>query len=75
MTLESLIRLGDKVDIILSYQLEQQKNGLDTEVKKFKSSVVDFLSDKNLEVTMPTIDGKMVLFREGIRCEMILIYS
>ena len=48
MTLESLIRLGDKVDIILSYQLEQQKNGLDTEVKKFKSSVVDFLSDKNL---------------------------
>lgn len=72
MTLESLIRLGDKVDIILSYQLEQQKNGLDTEVKKFKSSVVDFLSDKNLEVTMPTFDGKMVLFREGIRCEMIL---
>ena len=72
MILESLIRLGDKVDIILSYQMEQQKNGIDTEVKKFKSSVVDFLSEKNLEVTMPTIDGKMVLFREGIRCEMIL---
>lgn len=72
MTLESLIRLGDKIDIILSYQVEQQKNGIDTEVKKFKSSVVDFLSEKNLEVTMPTFDGKMVLFREGIRCEMIL---
>ena len=71
MSLESLITLGDKIDLVLSYQLEQQKNGIDIEVKTFKSSVVDFLSEKNLEISMPTFDGKLVLFREGIRCEMV----
>ena len=67
MSLESLITLGDKIYLVLSYQLEQQKNGIDIEVKTFKSSVVDFISEKNLEISMPTFDGKLVLFREVIR--------
>lgn len=47
---------GDKIDIHYLHQ----NNG-----KTFKSSVYDILSDKELEIVMPTDEGKMVLFQVG----------
>lgn len=71
MTLEELISPGDKIDIRLLYQLEQERAGNDVEVKTYKSSTYDYLSDTELEIAMPTENGKMVLFQTGLRCEFI----
>lgn len=71
MTLESIIRPGDKIDIQLSFQLEQMRTGKKVDIKTFKSSVADFLTEKNIEITMPMSEGKMVLFHTGLNCELV----
>lgn len=55
-----VVRLGDKIDINFLHQ----NNG-----KTYKSSVCDIISDKELEITMPTDDGKIVVFQVGIECQ------
>lgn len=55
-----VVRLGDKIDINFLHQ----NNG-----KTYKSSVCDIISDKELEITMPTEDGKIVVFQVGIECQ------
>lgn len=72
MKISDVIHLGDKIDMQLTYQLERQKKGEDIEVKTYKSRVVELVSDKNIEILMPTENGKMVLFQTGLRCEMVL---
>ena len=59
MSLE-VVRLGDKIDINYLHQ----NNG-----KTYKSSVYDIISDKELEITMPTDEGKIVVFQVGIECQ------
>lgn len=56
MSLE-LVTPGDKIDINFLHQ----NNG-----KTYKSSVMDILNDREMEITMPTDEGKMVLFQVGI---------
>ena len=48
----SLIKPGDKIDINYLHQ----NNG-----KTYKSSVFDVLNGTELDITMPTDEGKMVL--------------
>ena len=55
-----VVRLGDKIDINFLHQ----NNG-----KTYKSSVCDIISDKELEITMPTEDSKIVVFQVGIECQ------
>lgn len=71
MLLSEIVNPGDKIDIQLTYQLEQSKLGENIEVKLYKSSVFDYSSDTELEITMPTESGKVVLFQNGLRLRMI----
>ncbi len=75
MTLIDLVMPGDKMDIQLMQQLELVESGEITEpAKTYKSRVFDFLSEKELEVAMPTESGRMVLFQVGLNCKL-LFYS
>ena len=55
-----VIRPGDKIDINFLHQ----NNG-----KTYKSSVCDIISERELEITMPTESGKIVVFQVGIECQ------
>lgn len=75
MALSELTRLGDKIDIQLVQQLEMQARGeVIGPVRTYKSSVFDYISDEELEISMPTENGRMVLFQVGVRC-MMLFYT
>lgn len=54
------IKPGDKIDI---HYLHQSNS------KPLKSSVYDILNDTELEIVMPTLGGKMILFQVGIACQ------
>jgi c-di-GMP-binding flagellar brake protein YcgR len=72
MQLTELTKLGDKIDIQLIQQLEMQGRGeLDNPLRTYKSSVFDFISDRELEIAMPTENGRMVLFQTGLRCRLL----
>lgn len=58
--MQKIIRAGDKIDI----KYLHQKND-----KIYKSSVFDFLGGNEIEITMPTDAGKMVLFNQGVQFE------
>jgi c-di-GMP-binding flagellar brake protein YcgR len=75
MLLQELTRLGDKIDIQLIQQLEMQERGeLTGTIRTYKSSVFDYISDTEMEIAMPTENGRMVLFQIGLRCKL-LFYS
>jgi c-di-GMP-binding flagellar brake protein YcgR len=72
MLLTELTRLGDKIDIQLIQQLEMQDRGeLTGPIRTYKSSVFDFISDTEMEISMPTENGRMVLFQIGLRCRLL----
>lgn len=58
--MQKFIRPGDKIDM----KHLHEKND-----KIYKSSVFDFLEDNEIEITMPTDGGKMVLFNVGTQFE------
>jgi len=60
MGIADFVKPGDKIDI--SYL--HQNNG-----KVYKSGVFDYLGDYELEITMPTDEGKMVMFHIGFECQ------
>ena len=60
--MQKLIRPGDKIDIRNLHQ-----NG----DKIYKSNVFDFLGKDEIEITMPTDNGKMVLFNQDSQFEFI----
>ncbi|MBQ2706268.1 MAG: flagellar brake protein [Agathobacter sp.] len=60
------VKPGDKIDINYLHQ----NNG-----KTYKSSVFDILSDTELEITMPTDEGKMILFQNGFECQFYFYTS
>lgn len=65
MNLE-FIKPGDKLDINYLHQ----NNG-----KTYKSSVFDIMNDTELEISMPTDEGKMVLFQVGFECQFYFYTS
>jgi c-di-GMP-binding flagellar brake protein YcgR len=72
MLLSELTRLGDKIDIQLIQQLEMQERGeLTGTIRTYKSSVFDYISDTEMEISMPTENGRMVLFQIGLRCKLL----
>lgn len=71
MKLSEIVDPGDKIDIQLTYQLEQSRMGNPVEVKLYKSSVFDYVSDTEIEITMPSEAGKVVLFQNGLRLRML----
>ena len=60
MTISDFVKPGDKIDINFLHQ----HNG-----KTYKSGVFDYLSDNEIELTMPTESGKMVMFNVGFECQ------
>ena len=66
MIVADFIKPGDKIDINFLHQ----NNG-----KTYKSSVFDFLSDNELEIGMPTNEGKMVMFNIGFECQFYFYTS
>lgn len=72
MTLPELTNLGDKIDIQLVQQLEMQERGeLDSPIRTYKSSIFDYISERQVEIAMPTENGRMVLFQVGLRCKLL----
>ena len=59
MAIENFVKPGDKIDINFLHQ----NNG-----KTYKSGVFDFLGDNEIELTMPTEEGRMVMFNIGFEC-------
>ena len=60
MTISDFVKPGDKIDINFLHQ----NNG-----KTYKSGVFDYISDNEIELTMPTDAGKMVMFNIGFECQ------
>ncbi len=72
MLLSDVANLGDKIDIQLVQQIEQQHNGeLNGPIRTYKSSLFEFVNDKEIEIGMPTENGRMVLFQIGLRCQLM----
>ena len=66
----NIVNIGDKIDIRISQQAEQEKTeGIVQKV--YKSRVQDIKPDGLLEISMPMDAGKMVLLSTGIRYECI----
>jgi c-di-GMP-binding flagellar brake protein YcgR len=70
MKVTELITLGTKVDIRLMAQLKKQEERGER-APVYKSGVSDFPSENELEITMPTLKGQMVLFKMGAACNLI----
>jgi c-di-GMP-binding flagellar brake protein YcgR len=70
MKVTDVITLGDKIDIQLSRQAEIEEKGGEKAVV-YQSSVCDYLSDAELEIAMPSIGGRMVLFQIGAECSFV----
>ena len=70
MMVSELIQLGDKIDIRLVQQVEQSEKN-DELVKLYKSQVLDYKENGNLEILMPTEAGKLILLPLGVRFEFV----
>ncbi len=62
MAISDVLKPGSKIDI----RFLNQGGG-----KVYKSSVFDYVSATEMEITMPTDNGKMVLFQNGTACEFL----
>ena len=70
MTVADLIQPGDKVDISFIQQLEN----LDVDEKEsrtYKSQVLDFKENGNLEISMPSVGTRLILLPLGVRLEFV----
>ena len=73
MILSEITCPGDKIDIRFMHQVKIEENGGEM-AQVYKSGICDYLSDSLLEISMPTADGRMVLFQIGAEC-LLVIYS
>ena len=69
MGMDEILTPGDKIDIQLVANPET--SGSDSSNRLYKSSLLDLLSETELEIAMPTYNGKMVLFHVGLRIELV----
>lgn len=67
MTVSEVIRPGDKVDISSGQRMDPEKELPRT----YKSKVLDIKENGNLEVSMPSEGGKLVLLPLGVRYEFV----
>lgn len=70
MAVAELIRPGDKVDISFVQQVENLETGHSLP-KIYKSQVLDFKENGNLEILMPSEGGRLVLLPLGVRLEFV----
>lgn len=68
--LSEVIIPGDKIDVRLTREQREEENGGQM-ANVFQSSVCDYVSERELEISMPTQGGRMVLLPEGVRCEFV----
>ena len=66
MAFTDLIKPGDKIDIRLLQQVENEERTGDT-VKVYKSQVLDINKRGNLEISMPTEGTKLILLPLDVR--------
>lgn len=65
-----IIKPGDKIDIRLIQQINKKENNVD-KIRIYKSQVYDVYKDGELEISMPTQGGKIILLPLGIRFEFV----
>lgn len=68
MRIKDVITPGDKIDIRLTHKINAEENGGET-AQIYQSSVADYLSDTELEILMPTREGRVMLFQVGAEME------
>lgn len=68
MTVSDVIHVGDRVDIRLVQQIENNDKNADTP-DVYKSQILDMKENGNLEIAMPTEKGKLILLPLGVRFE------
>jgi len=70
MAVSDVIRIGDKIDVRLVQQIENNdKNGETPEV--YRSQVLDIKENGNFEIAMPTEKGRLILLPLGVRFEFV----
>lgn len=70
MTVKELIQLGDKVDISPIWQDEEKEKEQTAPV--YKSKVLDCMENGNLELSMPSEKGKLILLSLESRIELVI---
>ena len=66
----NIIHPGNKVDLCMMQQIEQERRtGVRAHI--YKSQVANIFTDDELELTMPTEAGKVVMLPNGIRFEFV----
>ena len=70
MELSDVIKPGDKIDIKITHQVNQEENGGEI-AKVYRSLVTDIFSNLELEIAMPTYGGKMILFQADLQCDFV----
>lgn len=70
MKLSDVITPGNKIDIKLLHEQNQEENGGDI-AKIYQSAVSDVFSDTELEILMPTNGGRMILFQMNQECSFV----
>lgn len=72
MTVAEIIQPGDKIDISFVQQVERRKMDMEQELPKvYKSQVLDVKENGNLEISMPSENGRLVLLPLSIRLEFV----
>lgn len=66
MKLTDILYPGDKVDVKVKQQVEGKVTAL-----QLQSRVADEISDFELDISMPTLEGKMILLQAGTICEFV----
>lgn len=71
--IEDIIKPGDRIDIKLIQQLEQSKNSTKEQnrTRIYRSKVYDVKESGELQIAMPTENGKLILLPLGIRFEFV----
>lgn len=70
MTVADIIEPGDKIDISFVQSVERMETAQEP-VKVYKSQVLDLKENGNIEISMPSESGRLVLLPLGIRLEFV----
>ncbi|MCD7709628.1 MAG: flagellar brake protein [Clostridiales bacterium] len=70
MSLSDMFVPGDKIDIKLLHQRNKEENGGPV-APVYQSSICDYTSATVMEISMPTREGRMVLFQDKAECSLV----
>lgn len=72
--ISNIIQPGNKVELCMTQQIEQErKSGLSAHI--YKSQVTDIFGNDEMELSMPSEAGKLVMLPIGIRFELVFYGS